>query len=172
MSNGSVIKVWRYTLPPIKGEGWGVFLLDSTGMFSAFTDFGNYVYKWTHHESDDFREEVVSMAKSHDYVLSKISHKDRIDNEATYNLIKAHLLSSRREDYLTRDEARKEWQLLHEAYEEGSFVVSDWYEKTIFDDAHEYLIRTYPPNAKMFVEKLLPRLAEEIEKELKADGSV
>ncbi|ARF67055.1 hypothetical protein B7C51_19310 [Paenibacillus larvae subsp. pulvifaciens] len=43
----------RYS--PIDGEGWGIFILDETGMFAAVTDYGNCAYKWPHSGCEDFR---------------------------------------------------------------------------------------------------------------------
>ena len=42
----SDVKVWRYSFPSIKGEGWAIFFLDETGCFAALSDYGDWSYRW------------------------------------------------------------------------------------------------------------------------------
>jgi hypothetical protein len=159
------IKMWRCAIPSIKGQGWGIFLLDSTGMFAAVTDYGNYAFKWTHHGCDDFREFVIDLKNSPDYVLGKVSHGKEYQGQKTNENIKNEILRARREGYLSEDQAKEEWELVGDEleYHEGFL---DWYNQTSLCDAQEMSRYDYPPDEKAFAKILLPRLAQILEKEL------
>ncbi|MBC9783507.1 hypothetical protein H1S01_03145 [Heliobacterium chlorum] len=164
-------KFWRYSVPPEKGQGWGIFLLDSTGMFAAVTDYGNYVFKWTHHGKDDFRKFVIDVSSSPDYLLEKVApHGEVYDGQETKKHVRETILQHRRDRSLSKDEARTEWELLDEydLSEEGNFPL--WYHNTSLCDAFEMAKRTYPRSMRSFAEKLMPRLATMIREEMEREG--
>lgn len=163
------IKFWRYYVPNIDGEGWGIFLLDSTGMFAAVTDYGNCAYRWTHHGEEDFRKFLQS--GSWGYYLSKLfPHEYEYDQDGTLEAIKQRILRRRFERYMDEDQAREEWDLL-EKYDNlySSADFTRWYDETSLVDAEEYYRQDYSASAKAFCYKLLPRLSEMIEKELESE---
>ncbi|MHB0944603.1 hypothetical protein ACYCSU_23940 [Paenibacillus sp. ALE1] len=167
--NSADIKFWRYYIPSIDGlEGWGVFLLDSTGMFAAVTDYGNYAYMWPieHTGVEDFRD----FFKHRDayYVLGKCapSRKREYQGEETRKLIRERIIEARREGYISEEEARKEWDLTEDHdldYAEG---FGAWYENTNLCDAHEYAVYGYTSEEKAFADKLFPRFCDAVAKEL------
>src|SRR5690554_3259696 len=111
------VKFWRYYIPSIDGiEGWGVFILDSTGMFAAVTDYGNFVYMWPlkYTGCDDIRE----FFKHRDayYVLGKCapSNGREYQGDKTEQNIRETIIRLRRDHSFTEEQARKEWDLLEE----------------------------------------------------------
>jgi hypothetical protein len=86
------IKFWRYYLPNIDGEGWGIFLLDSTGFFSAVTDYGNCAYR---NGTKDFRE---FMKGSSSYYINKLfGEGTEYQGDQTVEKIKRYIIELRRE---------------------------------------------------------------------------
>ena len=167
------IKFWRYSIPSIDGiEGWGIFLLDSTGMFSCVTDYGNYAFKWTHHGMDDFREFFLS--DSYDYYVNKLYKLNggqlEFQAEQTVKRIKESILRSRYEDHMDEETARKEWDLLELIdWDMNEISQHEWYQQTDLCDAHEYFIYDYPANVKALRDCLLPRFCEVIKRELESE---
>jgi hypothetical protein len=162
------IKVWRYYIP---GEnsvfGWGVFLLDSSGMFTAVTDYGNYAYQWLCTGHDDFRGFVIGLARGcPDYLLSKISQLI-YDGDRTLEHVKEHILEYRRDGDYTKEFARKEWELLGDCNDlDSEYDFYDWMQNTEIQDPWELSCSDYPKCARHFAERLVPRLAKILEREL------
>lgn len=168
----SEIKIWRYLIPPVDNiEGWGIFLLDSTGMFAAVTDYGNYAYKWTHHGRDDFRKFVIGLEKESDYLLGKVAPNKEYDGEGTIKRIKKDILEHRREGAYTKDFARREWILINNnGNMDSAYGFYKWYEETAITDASEFYTEKWPTSYIAFAKKLIPRLTNAIRKELAMEG--
>ncbi|WP_243763998.1 hypothetical protein [Bacillus sp. XF8] len=64
--------VYRYTVPSVDGEGCGVFLIDSSGIFTAITDFGNFAYWFSLREKESIGEFLLS--RRPDQILCKIAN--------------------------------------------------------------------------------------------------
>jgi len=163
------VKFWRYYIPSVNGvEGWGVFLIDSTGMFAAVTDYGNAAYMWDHHGKDDIRE-FFAKGLSGGFLLQKLFYDlKEYDRDETLKRVKENILQCRHERYFDRDKAREEWDLLNEhddLYYEIDF--NRWYEDTSLPDAGDHFTKGYPSPAKAFVNKLFPRFSEAVAEELK-----
>lgn len=97
------VEVWRYRLPRGQFDCGGVVLIDSTGLFSAVTDFGNYAHWWPgqHCGYPDFRLFIHKLAGDcgegyHDYFLGKVrGRKTAIDwkdlrNKLNVRIFEAH----------------------------------------------------------------------------------
>lgn len=167
----SDIKMWRYALPTVKGEGWGIFLLDSTGMFAAFTDYGNYCYKWTHHGKADFRIFLLGIEKSASYVCEKLGgRRDRFMPKETVQNIKERVIEYRRDGSLTKERAREEWDLVESIDFDDPRGMYDWVNDSKLSEAYEYLVYDFDADLKCFVKNLLPRLSRAIEADLIAEG--
>ncbi len=173
MGKQNDIQFWRYSIPPIDSiEGWGIFLLDSTGMFAAVTDYGNYVYKWTHHGEKDFREFIVKAYQSHDYILGKLTKKV-YSGKFTVEDIKNHILCFRRDGSYPKEFAREEWDLVKRIDNWDSILgFNEWYERTDIQDASEFYGKDWTPSAWAFATKLMPRLAEMLREELRLERQV
>ena len=164
------IKIWRYTLPPTDNiEGWGIFLLDSTGMFAAVTDYGNYAFRWTHYGEKDFRKFVADLDRSPDYLLSKVApHGKEYDSDKTIKGIKEHIIEYRREGCYTKEQAREEWNLINDDELSTLYEFHLWLDKTNIDEAYEFQVESYPFDCIAFATKLIPRLAGVLRSELGA----
>lgn len=166
--NNNNIKFWRYSIPPIDGEGWGIFLLDSTGMFAAVTDYGNYAYMWLlrHTGCDDFREFFDH--KDGYYVLGKCapSRGKEFQGRETEQMVREEILRLRWEHQITEQQARNEWELVDSIdfyYSEG---FHEWYQQTTLEEAHELAVYGYNASEKAFAEILLPRFCDVVSAEL------
>jgi hypothetical protein len=161
------IKFWRYSIPPVdRIEGWGIFILDSTGMFAAVTDYGNYAYMWDHYGKRDFREFVAGLAKSPYYILEKIAIKE-YSGDKTIKRIKEDILDCRRDGSYSKEFARKEWDLIKDIGDmDNVYGFKEWYDRTHIQDTAEFYGEDWKPCAKAFATKLMPRLAEVLKAEL------
>lgn len=170
------VKLWRYVLPSVRGEGWAVFVLGSDGFFSAVSDFGNYAYLWRAHGCADFRQFLLGAARDWSYFANKLSEGEReYDGTATRRGIQRHILEYRRDRTLSKEEARREWDLCGSDVEDyghgGGFA--DWYRETALPDAAFFAVYRIPKQAEMFVKKTLAaRLVPLLEAELRAEGKL
>ena len=163
------IQIWRYSIPPVNGQGWGIFLLDSTGMFAAVTDYGNCAYKWTHHGCKDFREFIAKIkpeVRNEYYIQKLFGDKDTFDSERTIKGIKQHILEYRHMGDYSKEFARKEWELIEYYSDMCDVGFYNWYEQTNISDAHEFSIYDHSTSTKAFGSELLPRLAVVLREEL------
>lgn len=177
MSNREGIKVWRYHFPNEtegegKGQGWGIAILDQSGMFCAFTDWGNYIYKWSaFYKSDmpiDFRSWLLGVGSN--YLLSKISEKKEFNIEKTVQWVKQYILSARREKSMDAAAARDEFDLIRAVYNDEDIHL--WMRETTFDCPYEWVTKEYPIWAVNFAKYFMPRLKAEIRKELAEEAGV
>lgn len=170
MSNQEV-KFWRYYIPTVDGlEGWGLFLLDSTGMFSAVTDFGNAAYKFEVREGEDIRKYFAKGVPGN--LLPNLFYNlRRYDGDETLRKVKEDIIYLRGDRSLTREEARAEWDLLFK----NDFLENDanfvrWYDETTLCEAAENYTLSYPASCRAFVNKLMPRFSAAVAVELEAEG--
>lgn len=180
----SETKCWEYRIPSIKGEGWGIFLLSSSGMFSAVTDFGNYVYHFGHHGVDDFRK---FFKKNHEHYLMNKLCKEVDDEEKTIQNIESRIesqfkklktkLKNNPKDVSSEDKERYEHELqtfeaLKEEWEEYGFEYAtiNWFLNTRLDYEHEYIFKKkYQASDIRFFKELYPRFWQVLQDDLKND---
>lgn len=165
----SEIRTWRWSLPPIKGEGWAIVLADSTGMFSTVSDWGNFSFKWNAFGERDFREFIITLGA--DYVRGKLSHSVQEWNAAQTLLnVKEGIIAHRRERGLDKDAAREEWDLLS-AYSNLDNEVSfdRWLSATSLMDPWEYGCYRRVYESAAWCEHALPRLQALIRSELETE---
>ncbi len=161
--------VFRYTVPSVDGEGWGVFLLDQSGVFTAITDFGNFAHWFSLRENESIGEFLIS--RRPDQVLCNIANEDVVDIEGTIKYIKENLLYDRREGRFIEEDARAEWKLIEELQVDLDEYSNDvafqyWYDKTRiqFDDG--FYRYKYPSAAVRFSNETFVRLQEKLKSEL------
>ncbi|MDF2563750.1 MAG: hypothetical protein K0Q53_145 [Massilibacillus sp.] len=163
------IKIWRYYLPNTERKGWGIFIIDEKGYFSAVTDYGNYAFMWSSFGSDDFREFVIEISNNPGYVLGKVAKKE-YDGEQTCKDIKELIIELRRDGSFAKEEARREWDLLKDnEWLETDVNFTRFYDETEIDDVCEFYRKSYGLDEMEFAKELLPRLAEEIKKQLQSE---
>ncbi|QRK06029.1 hypothetical protein JQX13_38780 [Archangium violaceum] len=177
------VTVWRYVLR--SKHGWAVILMDSTGVFSAVSDWGNFGHWWSHHGHKDFREFFLGkdFARWPSYCAGKFRPEQVYDEEKTFQGIRRRILEWRRDGSLSKEEARREWDHFVEVacgqhFMEWKDVNSiskedfhEWYDGTGMPDASECAYYGDDPQAVGFVQNILPLLAQAIEAELAAERS-
>lgn len=168
------IKLWRYYLPSIKGDGWAEIVIASSGFFGAVSDYGDYAFAWRHTGCDDVRKFFLKAPAEWSYFAGKLGHPSesrQYDGAATLKGIKERILSSRRDLGLTKEEARTEWDLLeaHEELEHESNF-SAWYQETSLGDAAEHRDTRVSPQLEHFCKVTMGRLVERIKAELSAEA--
>lgn len=168
------IKIWRYSLPSEKGEGWAVIHMDSKGFFATCSDYGNYAYHWSSWGEKDFRHFVIEMTKDPDYIGNKLNHEKwyKHNDDETVKNIKQEIIRRRREERIDKDEARDHWDDL-DYYERGETDFRGWIEKqTLFEDwceASDCGVSKPSADIWCFCTRTLPRLAEILKAELEAE---
>lgn len=164
------VKHWRYFLPSVNGEGYAIIFIDSTGVFSAVSDFGNYGYIWGNTGDRSIREFLLESEKDWHYFAKKLDPKDIVDWDGTVKRIKEHIADQKREGRYDEDFVASELQLLEDSNISDEFSFHAWYNETKIHDAHELQRRRLSYQVEMFVKKTMKRLCEILKKEL-ADES-
>lgn len=165
-------KLFRYHLPNDESiEGWAHIIISNKGYFSAVSDYGNYAFYWSHHGMKDFRQFLVRIHKSWDYVASKLGSQE-YSGEKTYNRVKEHILQERRAQRLSREEARREFSHLVEDCDhlDSPRDFERWYMETKIEEAWEFYSEAYPASLQAFCKKTLKRLSEILEVDLRREG--
>ncbi|MCC2473549.1 hypothetical protein LKL98_21245 [Bacillus pacificus] len=161
---------FRYTVPSVDGEGWGVFLLDQSGVFTAVTDFGNFAHWFSLRENESIGEFLLS--RRPDQILCKIANEDVVDIKETIKYIKENLLNDRREGRFTEAYARAEWKLIEELQEDLEEYSNDvafqyWYDKTHIQFDEGFYQYKYPNAAVRFSNETFVRFQEKLKEDLK-----
>jgi hypothetical protein len=162
------VKVWRYVLPNVRHEGWAIVLMDSTGYFSAVSDFGNYAFQWRAHGCADFRQFLLRADKDADYFINKLKHEDVFDEEDTRKSLKQLIAQERRRGRIDAAQAREEWDNAKSIDSEWDF--HDFINNTSLENAHECHCRCPPGMVVGFVTKVMTRLIPLLKADLQADA--
>lgn len=164
------IKLYRYYVPNVNLGGWAVLHLDSAGFFGVTSDYGNYAYQWKNWGDQDFRSFVVSMQPGVDYLAKKLCNGNYVfDTSRTVRLIRDTVTSMRKDDDLSKDDARMEWELANEL-ESENIDFNSWTERTCLSDAWEFYCKSPGLDLLAFCDKSFPRLVELIRQELQSEG--
>lgn len=174
--------IWSYYIPNNdKHEGWGKFILDSTGYFSCVTDYGNYAFWWTHHGEDDFRKFFVGIGE--DYLMGKLAMgKREFDLESSLEKMRRQAIEARRSTLrkrvtdpeiwgVSKAYLREAWEAMDQAGSERECIniVDEHYR--CFPDTCELFTYGHPFELRAFCKRLLPRLVEEMKKDLEKTGA-
>ena len=177
-------KCWRYSLRAPKREDckdddehnwrrfeWAIIILDSNGMFAAVSDYGDYIYHWSHFR-EDFRRFMLGVGW--DYLLGKTRghNAKELQVDSSKELIREAILDYRRHDAdMTKDLARREWDLINDVDNEED--LRNWLDETEYfnDDGcgYEYFRYDWGASEHNFVKLILPRLKAEIRQQLKQE---
>ena len=155
----------KITVPPLKSEGWGIFVIDSEGFFSVVSDYGNYAFLWTH-PGKPFEQFLMGLSK--DYLAGKLSQsgggpagRTEFKGEETLRRVKECLLTCRRKEAISRKDARDEWDLLKA---NNNFCHKDdfeeWLKETSLDWPWDFASYGYPSEIEAFCDRLYPRFVE------------
>lgn len=160
---------WRYYLPSIKGEGYAVIFLDSAGVFSVVSDWGNYGYIWGNHGCKSIKHFLVKCHKDWDYLAGKFNPTRVTDYDKTIENIKDRIRTYLEDGCYTEDFATRELELIERIKPQNELEFHDWYLETELQDAAEYVVMIFNPQVEMFCKKVIPRLVEILKKELEAE---
>lgn len=176
------MKIWDYYIPSAKGEGWGKFIIDSTGYFSCVTDYGNYAFQWTAHGDGDFREFLIGL--DDDYLMGKLrANRKDFNLEATLKNMKTSAKEARRKTQrkeimdpeiwaVDKEYMREVWDAIEAASSEYECtkVIDDHYRA--FPDACEIMVYQTPYDLQAFAKRLMPRFRAMVREELKVTPRV
>lgn len=162
----SDVQVWRYKLPSIREpvfDSWSVVFIDSTGVFSVVSDYGNWAYWWTSF-GDDIRKFLTQCDS--DYVGRKLGGADLrvFDGEETQKEVRKEICRARREGELDRYRAREEWD--NAGIIDDEYTFQQFLEDTGLDDLHECARMRWDHGIKHWSHVSFPRLQELLRKEL------
>lgn len=163
-------KHWRYYLPYEKGEGYAIIFIDSTGVFSAVSNFGNYGYIWGNTGKRSIKEFLLESEKDWHYFAKKLDPKGIVDWEATEKRILEHIKENRKEGNYTKEFADREVSLLWNNPLNGwSFAC--WCQDTKLHDPHEFQVRRLSFQVELFVKTTMKRLCVILKKELSEEAA-
>lgn len=157
----------RYHVRDDRGYYVGTFVIADDGYFSTVSDYGSYAF-FLSHGTTCFRSALARLRG--DYVLGKIARRDVYDGDATGKAVCRHILTSRREKTMSREDARREWDLfLDNERLESREQFAWWYTDTEIGDASEFRRTDYPSDAKQFAVKAWPHFVAALHAELAAE---
>lgn len=170
------IKLYRYDLPNVDGEGWAIIVLGSDGFFSAVSDYGNYGHYWSAHGTDDFRQFVLRRCTEVGWEsnAAKLGHGTEYDGAATCAAIETEIRRRREAGELSDCEALNELELLEDHDDVSSSQdLALWLNATELEQIFEtgLVVYSHPSDVRAFCQKTLPRLAEVLCAELAAERS-
>ena len=161
------VKLWRYRVPSINGEGYATVVLGSDGYFSAVSDWGNYAFRWTATGCADFRDFVMRALVSPAYWINKLGGPDIFDGEATEAEVKAWVADL--DHFASAQQRDVELELLETSDFSCLEGFHRWQERTGIDDSWEFHHEKTDPQATAFVTRAMPRICALIEAELAAE---
>lgn len=160
----------RYVVPnepDNRFSGWGIFLIDSSGMLACVTDYGNYAYKWSSIGPRDFRAFLCGCDDG--YLTGKLAPEKSYDGDATEKHIRRTILEDRRRGELSCEAAREEWDLLDNSDLSSEMGFGEWLRETTYSDAWDFAVRTHSAEIQMFCERLWPRLVAQLKQQLEKE---
>lgn len=168
------MKTWTYKIPSEKNwGGWAVIFLTDTGVFSTVSDYGNYGYIWSHHGMKDVRQFFLTLLKEPGewyYFAQKLNPKTVYNGEKTVQNILDYLDNSDLSDSEIEDEKilLSEYQDLYSEFDYQCWCLEsgtnlDWHNG-------EFAIYELDHRVKDFCQKVLPKFAELLQKQLKEEG--
>ena len=163
------LKVWQYTLPPLKGEGWAIIILREDGYFSTVSDFGNYAYMWTCTGCKDFREFLLRADKDWHYFAKKLKPDTHVDSRESIKNLLEELLRRRHQREISKESARDIFETIHRYDEDWEGLLRDQDADLMreFPEPWEYTISSLDSDVIGFCQKILPRLNVILRKQLK-----
>ena len=158
-----------YSIPRVENwSAWARIWITDDGCFTTISDHGNYGYWWGS-PGCEFRKFLCGI--DDDYLSRKLAGGEReLDEKATIRSVKERILRCRRDSYLSKEEARREWCLMKETDWDGEYSRVQWYDATVLSDAAEVLRYRIPMQVQMFVKHLWPPFVAELRRELASEA--
>jgi len=152
------------------GSEWARFWVTDDGCLSIMSDFGNYGYWWGG-PGCEFRA-FLARERHGDtgYILGKLAGgKQHFYAEDTERKIKRRILEWRREGALSKEKARKEWELVCLGIGDEHDAVR-WYDRTELQDAYDLTSYGPPRQLVAFMDRLWPLFVDALRAELAAES--
>lgn len=169
----TAVRMWHFQLrPKVKDHPfmWGEFVIVSTGMFAAVSDYGNYAYAWRSIGGADIRKFLLGMKDSPHYFMNKFDPEEIEDWDRSAKLMKDAIIKRRRRDpNYGRERARREWKGVC-CSDSAQELVTEHLDGEYYHFLLEYTRRRLSYQVEAFVKDLcIPHLLPELEKSLKED---
>lgn len=171
-------EVERYTVK--LGYEWAFIYVDETnGVFTCYSSFGNYCYRWTHIGTTTLKEFLLDL--DFDYFMGKTRPGYlRYSQEATLTSVRSDIISCRRSLDLTKDEARAAWNSMDDVHmTSGNDVTAFYYEfqksealMKVYDNDLWDVAKDRPDRTAVgFWEKIWPEFLKQISPDLQVVAS-
>lgn len=168
MSTGNGSKTLRqYDLRTDKGRWLARVVICDDGYFSTVSDYGNYGFWWGA-AGDCFRSFLCRLEP--DYLCGKLAPETVYYGQETEKNIRRRILEWRRDGSLSRDDARREWDLIGEVDIDRLEGFTLWYQDTRLPDASELAEYGHSKQALAFCEVAWPVLCAALRAELAAEA--
>ena len=182
------LKYWHFVFT----SGWATFTVnEDTGSFSIESDWGNYSHRWPIDATGE-PSMVAFIASCHsEYILRKFAYdqhrgfKSQFDIDRTLQGFRERVIECRKDEQLTKKEARQCWEELDEVFErianygheQGPTILWDHFPEFVaskcdISDLHEWF--HYKPSQRYgFLEDVLvPFFPDHIRNMLKVQAQL
>lgn len=153
---------------------WAKIIVDEKNfILSCISDAGNFSHRWPNEEHRTFKKFLTQIDSG--YLMRKIEPRaTEFDVDATCESLIRALLEYRRDDNITKEQARKEYDIIkwHEDYcssEDLLFQALVEETETFSDDyswTSDLFVRKHTPGAITFTEIIFPLFQEALKIEL------
>lgn len=156
---------------------WAKIIIDdSSWMFSCISDAGNFSYRWPSERHRTFKKFLTQIDMG--YLMRKIEPRAKnFDYELTIKELKNSIFEQRRENNITKEQAKKDFEALKYLEYENSpdLIMYQLIENTkIFSDDYSWtadkMVYNHSPEAISFTEVVFPILQEALKTELGNDA--
>jgi len=165
-----------------RGHGWCDAYITELGQFTAQSDYGTFGYWWgspgtARAKPADtklmvFVAFLLGIETNPDYFVIKLTNgrDSQFDAETTEKAVKERLIEARRDDSMSAEDAREEWDSVDGRIDDEAAFVA-WSASTSLDDPHElahYEVNRRDGDAfagRVLIPELVPALREWLEAE-------
>lgn len=164
----------RYDIHFRKHE-WAIFTIDENGgLMNCHSSFGDWSYAWPRHGRKTFKQFLIELASSSDYLLNKVSDRAYFDFDQSVRNWKKIIIDMRKDYECDKGEAREAFDFIKDL-EDGlsiDYTMNRIYEsgaiKDICSDPWEVFnpVRDYPHSAKVFANEIMSIFAEILKVEI------
>jgi hypothetical protein len=152
---------------------WAKIMIDEKhSILSCLSDAGDFSYRWPTEDRRTFKQFLTEISPG--YLMGKIEPRSTVfDMEATCANLKRALFEYRRDDNITKEQARKEYDIIkwqEECNSEDLLMEALMGETETFSDDYNWtgdmFVRKHTPGAITFTESIFPLLQEALRIEL------
>lgn len=145
-----------YTLPAVRGAGWGkVILDDSDCMIAVVSDYGNYAYRWSNVQKD-FRRFLCEVSESYLYSKLIVGWDVTVKYDVGASVVALRKTLADRGD----DVPPALMGIVHER------ALLEWADGSDMEDAYDHLVVLPVPAVMQFCSEFWPRFTRILQAEL------